>query len=221
MEGCIRKWRCSSTSRSAPQDPYADDPNALASTSKTCPLCRIRTRYIIPSVTWPQDSTQKATIERVYLLRLSKIPCRYFTASLRPRERPVGPTGRAGPHTRRNTGPWCPFGNECHYQHEKVPGVKYEFSEAQVSRAMWGRRAAVRRRNDSSFGDMERDLSASIDQLGVFPDWVIRFVDNPFTAESLADLIIQRDEGSDSDDRWDEAVRTELFDLEHVLGGRF
>lgn len=79
----------------------------------------------------------------------------------------------------------------------------------------------MRRRNDSSFGDMERDLSASIDQLGVFPDWVIRFVDNPFTAESLADLIIQRDEGSDSDDRWDEAVRTELFDLEHVLGGRF
>lgn len=172
MEACIRKWRCSSSSRD-------HDPDQLASTSKTCPLCRVRTRYIVPSVVWPQNQTQKANIERVYLLRLSKIPCRYFTNSLKPREFPADADGNTAPHPRREIGPWCPFGNDCHYLHEKLPGVEFKFSEAQVMRGMWGHRNA-RRRNayERGFGARSLPEIFLIDGEDDVEDWGMSLLDN-------------------------------------------
>ncbi|KAI5858940.1 hypothetical protein BZA05DRAFT_330335 [Tricharina praecox] len=195
---CIRKWRCSSsTARNGRHDdPYADDPHALASTSKTCPLCRVRTRYIIPSVVFPTTTPQKKQIERVYRLRLSNIPCRYFVASLQPRAPPPrNESGLVPPHGRLSNAPWCPFGNECHYQHQKVPGVPYNFSESELARAMWGQRAAARRRAASRWG-REGGGRASYGQ-----EWVIRHIDDDDHTQhentSTAD--------ADDDDSWDTA----------------
>ncbi|KAA8913785.1 hypothetical protein FN846DRAFT_928630 [Sphaerosporella brunnea] len=179
---CIRQWRSSSSNRSANADPY-DDPNALANTSKTCPLCRIRTRYIIPSIVFPKSAYQKQQIERVYLLRLSNIPCRYFAASLVPRAPPPpGPNGSIPPHGRLSTGPWCPFGNDCHYRHEKEPGVKYTFTDSELSRMMWGQRASARRRVGIRRSFRRNAERAGVDFLGAggMPDWAFHFVENHF-----------------------------------------
>lgn len=207
---CIRKWRSSSTKGSVPatsNDPY-DNPTALASTSKTCPLCRVRTRYVIPSIIFPKPhddgsaNTQKEEIERVYLLRLSKIPCRYFTASLVPKDPHT--EGSRGKHPRNHSSPWCPFGNECHYLHEK-DGQQYKFSKAQLSREMWNHRASARRRNINGGGSLRLDP--------VFiPTWVInREIENAF--EALGNI-----ESDDEDDEDDEDLDDlDIEDFDHDI----
>ena len=128
---------------------------------------------------FPSTKAQKRQVERVYLLRLSNIPCRYFTASLCPRAPPPrNALGRTPPHGRLRTAPWCPFGNECHYRHEKEPGVKYLFDDAQKARAMWGRRYAVRQR----FAGGPRWGRPGADPWGMpdMPEWVVGLVDSDF-----------------------------------------
>jgi hypothetical protein len=128
---------------------------------------------------FPKAAAQKQEIERVYLLRLANITCRYFAASLRPREQLRRDSqGQIGPHGRSNSGPWCPFGNDCHYRHEKEPGVKYVFSDAELSRAMWGQRAAARRRRNAS-GRYQHGPRARLDYFlgaGGMSEWVMQFV---------------------------------------------
>ncbi|WEW54907.1 zinc finger, C3HC4 type (RING finger) domain containing protein [Emydomyces testavorans] len=106
MQECIRNWRSSSNSE-LHEDPYSlTDTAALSKTTKTCPLCRKKSDFIIPSSIFPTPptsndletakDTDKATrgpgagkikeiknpvkeeIIQGYLSKLKKIPCRYF-----------------------------------------------------------------------------------------------------------------------------------------------
>ncbi|TGZ78775.1 hypothetical protein EX30DRAFT_131420 [Ascodesmis nigricans] len=93
---CIRAWR--DTHRASATAANNDIDSDLASTSKTCPMCRKRSRFIIPSRIFPYPTGNgngegggkgnganelKKVIEAAYLRRLASIPCRYFTQSLR------------------------------------------------------------------------------------------------------------------------------------------
>src|SRR5205814_9971863 len=83
---CIRAWRASSKSTSK------DD---LSKTSKTCPLCRTASKFIVPSSLFPRPSKEaepfnadgknplKDAIMSKYLSRLRNIPCRYFEESIK------------------------------------------------------------------------------------------------------------------------------------------
>lgn len=127
---CIRGWRKTVPSMA---DAFTDTP---PQNIKLCPLCRMNTRFIIPTAVWPATPETRKAIEKGYLNRLSKVHCRYFTSSLKPRNFPKDKHGRTGPHHRRKHIPFCPFGNDCHYRHEK-DGQPFKFSEAQLGRHMW------------------------------------------------------------------------------------
>ena len=118
---CIRNWR-SSTS------PSNDE---LKSTSKTCPMCRSHSDFIIPSSHFPLQSkadstpggenTVKNQIVDGYLSRLKTIPCRYFQQSVE--------------DSKRNFRPKCRFGNSCHYAHtHPVTKEPYIFSDEEKRR---------------------------------------------------------------------------------------
>lgn len=73
------------------QSPFGGDDGNLNKTSKTCPLCRVRSKYIIPSSIFPapppgsrpQSSPEndlstnpaKEAIVQRYLDKLGTIPC--------------------------------------------------------------------------------------------------------------------------------------------------
>ncbi|KAI5789011.1 hypothetical protein EDC01DRAFT_608401, partial [Geopyxis carbonaria] len=161
---CIRQWR--STSNPNANNDRSDE-QELTNTSKTCPLCRVQTRYVIPSHIFPtppsdgSSNTQKAKIEAVYRRRLSSIPCRYFKQSL---ERVQSSSSDS--HQRRRRGPHCPFGNDCHYKHQIGDGNNakhYTFTKGELNRHRWEQRTSRRERRiamelgDGYFGDYLAD----------------------------------------------------------------
>jgi len=103
--------------------------NKLNKTSKTCPICRSQSDFIIPSSIWPivsapasaslPDNTMKKGIVDGYLGRLKTIPCRYFEQSIKD----------SSPDYKFK----CQFGNNCHYLHTH-PTTKepYTFSEEEL-----------------------------------------------------------------------------------------
>ncbi|KAI5837869.1 hypothetical protein DFP73DRAFT_531574 [Morchella snyderi] len=108
---CIRSWRSSSSSNNnAPSVFSPGAPDDLHKTSKTCPLCRVRSKFIVPSSVLPTANSKEIIVQR-YLEKLTTIPCRYFHDSLKTRPRP-----------------FCPFGNDCHYSHDA-----YTFSERELT----------------------------------------------------------------------------------------
>ncbi|KAI8896881.1 hypothetical protein BC833DRAFT_595852 [Globomyces pollinis-pini] len=82
---CIRTWR----------------DNDAVDTSKTCPICRNVTHFVVPSTVWPINQQQKQTIIEEYRTNLSKIDCRHY---------------RKGAGT-------CPFSTSCFYRHVDDNGV--------------------------------------------------------------------------------------------------
>lgn len=120
---CIRSWRSS-----APNNSSDDAELELKKASKTCPMCRSKSDFIIPSSIWP-TSTQKKTITEGYLGRLKTIPCRYFEESAR----------ETAPEYKFK----CPFTNHCHYLHiHPVTNEPYTFTQSEIS----NRRERGRRR---------------------------------------------------------------------------
>lgn len=233
---CIRAWRDSTKSAIAPQTTDDPDPPALASTSKTCPLCRTKTTYVIPSQIFPHPpksggpNLQKAEIERVYLLRCKRIPCRYFTASLledgeageadarwsrdngRGRGRGRGGGRSGGSHPRRERGPWCPFGNDCHYLHVK-DNQNYTFSEHELSRFAFARRAAARRRHIAAhrmFDELELIV-------GFVPDYDLGVLDEDNEPDSFSDWYNEDDE-DDEDFEFRLRRRGGDYDFEYAIG---
>ncbi|KAG0653103.1 RING-type E3 ubiquitin transferase makorin-1 [Hyphodiscus hymeniophilus] len=122
---CLRIWRASTN---LPQ-PLNDE---LRDATKTCPLCRAHSDFIIPSSQFPVasstepaqagENTAKREIVDRYLRRLGNIPCRYFEKSV-----------KNVAEAMHNFRPKCKFGNDCHYAH-KHPVTKepYIFSEAEL-----------------------------------------------------------------------------------------
>lgn len=81
---CIRNWRNNIGGG-------ADIDSAL----RTCPVCRVTTHYITPSLTWPETQEEKEAIIAGYKAKLASIDCKNFNY---------------GNGT-------CPFGISCMYKH--------------------------------------------------------------------------------------------------------
>lgn len=93
---CIRSWR---------QDGERDASLIASGATKTCPTCRQRSNYIIPSSHFfITGAGKEATVQR-YREILAAKPCKFFEES-----------------KNLATGPRCPFGDECHYRHTLTDG---------------------------------------------------------------------------------------------------
>lgn len=91
---CIRDWR----STSQPQGTGTD---AIV---RLCPVCRVLSYYVIPSVIWYTNAEEKQEIIDGYKARVSDIDCRYFNFG----------NGR------------CQFGSSCFYKHAFRDGTREE-----------------------------------------------------------------------------------------------
>jgi len=97
---CLKSWR----------DPHQISLDIVDSgVHKQCPMCRIVSRYIIPSSIFYKsgDPMKEVVIER-YKSSMKKVNCRYFEAS---------PPGRR----------YCPFGKDCFYRHVDENGQEFVF----------------------------------------------------------------------------------------------
>lgn len=86
---CLRQWRGRS-----------DVPKAL---SKSCPLCRLFSPYVLPSAEPITSYADKKALSEHYKRTLSGIPCRHFNYG----------DGE------------CPFGSSCFYDHTYRNGQKW------------------------------------------------------------------------------------------------
>jgi E3 ubiquitin-protein ligase makorin len=103
----------------------------LRKTSKTCPICRSHSHFIVPSSFFPdcgttngvrdkENAAKKEIVER-YLARLKTLPCRYFEESIK--------------NSAPGFMPKCKFGNRCHYLHSHpVTKQPYVFSAKELER---------------------------------------------------------------------------------------
>ncbi|CAG8490597.1 1781_t:CDS:2 [Scutellospora calospora] len=70
-------------------------------TTKTCPVCRKNSPYIVPSSSFAKSGQKKDEIILSYKKRISQIPCKYFQ------------------ETRK-----CPFADACFYKHANPDGSR-------------------------------------------------------------------------------------------------
>ncbi|PSC73474.1 E3 ubiquitin-ligase makorin [Micractinium conductrix] len=96
---CIRSWR-------QKVDAGADVDTAL----RTCPVCRVGSHYIVPSMTWPSSAEEKEQIVAGYRAKLSAIDCMHFNF------------GEGN----------CPFTTSCFYRHAYPDGRLEERSVRRV-----------------------------------------------------------------------------------------
>ncbi|CAK9275586.1 unnamed protein product [Sphagnum jensenii] len=92
--GCIRGWRSGSHA------PGMD----IDTVVRACPVCRVASHFIVPSVVWYSSSEEKEDIINGYKNKLSDIDCKYFDY---------------GNGT-------CPFGTSCFYKHMFRDGSREE-----------------------------------------------------------------------------------------------
>ncbi|KAK2759021.1 hypothetical protein FQN54_003120 [Arachnomyces sp. PD_36] len=178
---CIRSWRTSAknSSEDDPLDPMSENYSTLKKTSKTCPMCRVQSDYVVPSTFFPtppsSDSSSKSSLSTTskssssekqpikneikedivnsYLSRLKTIPCRYFEHSVQRK--------RIG---FRNAKLNCGFGNNCHYAHiDPDTQEPYIFSTAELN-TMKARRAHKRSRARDMM--VQREMAMIVSGLG-------------------------------------------------------
>mmetsp|Transcript_6544 Transcript_6544/g.11467 ORF Transcript_6544/g.11467 Transcript_6544/m.11467 type:complete len:187 (-) Transcript_6544:30-590(-) len=78
---CIREWR--------------GQHRVTKDVSRSCPICRVPSHYVVPSIDFPTTYEEKAVIIENYKSTLKNIPCRNFNF------------GEGD----------CPFGSSCFYDH--------------------------------------------------------------------------------------------------------
>jgi E3 ubiquitin-protein ligase makorin len=140
---CIRGWRASAkrTSSSDRIDSRGNS-NRLKTASKTCPVCRTYSDFVVPSIVFlpslptietppesradtgkvsgSEGSGAKQEMINDYLNCLKRIPCRYFEESV-----------KQGDSSTFN--PICRFGNDCHYAHlHPLTGQPHIFSSTEL-----------------------------------------------------------------------------------------
>jgi E3 ubiquitin-protein ligase makorin len=92
--GCIKAWRAS------PQSAGRAAGQAAAEHTRTCPVCRTVSFFVVPSTVFPADEAEKALLLEQYRTRLAATPCRHF-------DRGAGT---------------CPFGSSCFFGHALADG---------------------------------------------------------------------------------------------------
>ncbi|KAK3264666.1 hypothetical protein CYMTET_26607 [Cymbomonas tetramitiformis] len=86
--GCIRGWRAGATTNSAEE------------VTRSCPICRTRSHFIVPSTFWVSCADDKEALVQNYREKLAMIPCKHFNY------------GNGS----------CPFGGSCFYAHADSSG---------------------------------------------------------------------------------------------------
>lgn len=104
---CIRSWRGQANEQQAaaaagPNQQQQPSQNQIdvATSLRTCPLCRTPAWFVTPSATWPRDDAARRAIVEAYRRSLARIECRWWDR------------GRGG----------CPFGTSCFYLHVDADG---------------------------------------------------------------------------------------------------
>eukprot|EP00250_Pteridium_aquilinum_P035617 c9721_g1_i1 orf=645-1808(-) len=92
---CIRDWRSTSQPQGAGSDAIV----------RLCPVCRVLSYYVIPSVIWYSNAEEKQEIIDGYKARVRDIDCKHFDFG----------NGR------------CQFGSSCFYKHAFRDGTREEF----------------------------------------------------------------------------------------------
>lgn len=99
---CIREWRANAQQQRARED--ADAQHASTEAARSCPVCRLFSPYVIPSVYFVTDTDRKLELQDEFLLNTKRTRCRYWS-------------GKPGS---------CQFGSSCFYQHinpDGTPGI--------------------------------------------------------------------------------------------------
>ncbi|CAI5499164.1 unnamed protein product [Closterium sp. Naga37s-1] len=104
---CIRNWRA------AGQESGESVPLDLDNAVRACPLCRVRSHFVTPSVVWFFSEEEKQTIIEGYKRKLKNTDCRYFNYG----------NGQ------------CPFGTSCFYKHAYRDGRLEEVKLRHLSSA--------------------------------------------------------------------------------------
>jgi hypothetical protein len=114
---CIKAWRGAQ---------HGPDANTSSRHRKTCPLCRKRSDFVVPSFSFGVGE-EKLDIVENYRAACADIPCKYF---------------------RDNGSKYgsCPFGSICFYKHERADGTLECKDPEQGPPAMAHRRRAQRNR---------------------------------------------------------------------------
>ncbi|CAI5511277.1 unnamed protein product [Closterium sp. Naga37s-1] len=104
---CIRNWRA------AGQESGESVPLDLDNAVRACPLCRVRSHFVTPSVVWFFSEEEKQAIIEGYKRKLKSTDCRYFNYG----------NGQ------------CPFGTSCFYKHAYRDGRLEEVKLRHLSSA--------------------------------------------------------------------------------------
>jgi len=101
---CIRSWRGQAAAQQEQQQNQQQNQQTqqidVATSLRTCPLCRTPAWFVTPSATWPATEEAKRAIVEAYRGSLSRIECRWWDR------------GRGA----------CPFGTSCFYLHLDAEG---------------------------------------------------------------------------------------------------
>ncbi|KAJ7571032.1 hypothetical protein O6H91_01G146100 [Diphasiastrum complanatum] len=100
---CIRDWR------NGPH-PIGMD---LDTVIRACPVCRVGSHYVIPSIVWYSTPEEKEEIVKGYKHKLSEIDCKHFDF------------GNGS----------CPFGSSCFYKHAFKDGSREEIKLRHIGAA--------------------------------------------------------------------------------------
>ncbi|CAI5945242.1 unnamed protein product, partial [Closterium sp. NIES-65] len=104
---CIRNWRA------AGQESGESVPLDLDNAVRACPVCRVRSHFVTPSVVWFFSDEEKQAIIEGYKRKLKSTDCRYFKYG----------NGQ------------CPFGTSCFYKHAYRDGRLEEVKLRHLSSA--------------------------------------------------------------------------------------
>jgi hypothetical protein len=131
---CITKWRTPAQT--------GKDGGALLRHRKTCPLCRERSNFVVPSFDFKVGEEKARAVDK-FIAECAEIPCKLY------RESPIGGS--------------CPFGVECFYMHVREDGsvVDKDFErEVGGKSAVPGKTKALRAERSAN---AERNLRANLE----------------------------------------------------------
>ncbi|KAI5305722.1 hypothetical protein KEM56_003516 [Ascosphaera pollenicola] len=242
VKECIREWRSSGKKPAAAGIDRHLDPD-MVETTKTCPVCRIKSHFVVPSSVvpvppkrasrcpnsggGPPPNPAKEKIVETYLQRKKRIPCRYYQESVRTWKQAIEKkAARSRPNDDDDIPlelstvktivfkPRCRFGNDCHYAHiHPETGKPHTFTEAELERMN------PRSRRGRSLYISDRLLDDSLALWEMFRDESARYVIDSANEErrqrDLSPIAISEDLARSASDL-DLRILSELEDWENA-----
>ncbi|KAL7456533.1 hypothetical protein ACHAWC_008898 [Mediolabrus comicus] len=145
---CLMQWRTRNSNSSSHSNSNNNNRNnnnseISSSTRRVCPTCRKSSNYVVPSSTFPTNSTEKTNIVTNYKHKCSHIKCKKYT---------VGKLGS------------CPFGRDCFYAHYDENGIDMK-KDDMTMQELFEERERHRLRRDRNRNNRESDLDMIAEML--------------------------------------------------------